>query len=65
MFGVVMMYVVKVLTVLLILFGAFLFGKLYKLFEIFPKASEERCWIAWGLLAEVALIIQGIIVVIK
>jgi hypothetical protein len=55
----------KLVVILLILFGAFMARKLYELFVRLPEKSDDRCWVAWGLLAEITLIVQGIIMIIK
>ena len=54
----------KIVAFLLIYLLMWLVGKLYEVFEFVPKVGEYKGAVAFGLLAEVALIILLVIKII-
>lgn len=51
-------YLLKVACIVLMVFLSWCTGKLFRVFEKYPKDAIERSWIAYGILSEVIIIIE-------
>lgn len=51
-------FIFKAVGIILIVFLVLCIGNLYKVFEKLPVKGNDRGWVAFGLLAEIIIIIE-------